>query len=176
MKELGRALGSFVDKDFEPHFVFESVTGDWSQHHIIDEKTINSLCSRGVFDIREVTIKTKDTRSLVAIDLVLQSSTYPGSSTGRLPISGFPRALVRDERGGQGKSRHNSQPTLANSNKYSSTPSAREYVVELRSIWKQNTNSNNRGACSRQILVSALPKHSFKIEPLTRSSCQYVWI
>lgn len=99
-----KALGRFLKGrlagtvDFEPCFLVElDDTQQTSQKIILNETVLQDMYLNGFFRIDPITIKAAHENPKVNISLCLQTRPYPSGVTA-LPISGFPRHLMAEDR------------------------------------------------------------------------------
>ncbi|KAI1446662.1 FabD/lysophospholipase-like protein [Annulohypoxylon stygium] len=100
MKGLGDFLWNCLQEHFEPFFVVEEDSGhpEDQVRHPIDEHMIEDMCVRGRFDMPNMKIHMSKELAFTTISLSLQSRDYPHSANSYLPISGFPRQLVIEDK------------------------------------------------------------------------------
>jgi hypothetical protein len=103
MKGLGGFLRSTIRGDFEPYFLLEEETHRSGAIKIpLTEASINHMYLRGYFNIDPIQIQVSKELASTKISLCLQSDPYPSGIT-VLPISGFPRQLISEDRSRKGK-------------------------------------------------------------------------
>lgn len=106
MKALGGFLRSTIRGDFEPYFLLEEETHRSGARKIpLTETSINHMYLGGYFNIDPIQIRVSKELASTKISLCLQSDPYP-SGTPVLPISGFPRQLMSEDRSRKGKVAH----------------------------------------------------------------------
>lgn len=105
MKALGYLFHGCVQDAFEPHFILGEVgTPEHEALRIpVSETIISGMCNRGVFSMEDANVIVSKELSVTNISLCLQPQAYSKSRNAFLPISGFPRGLMSEDRNVQGK-------------------------------------------------------------------------
>lgn len=107
MKSLGHLIANCLRHGFEPHFSVVEVEDNSSGPQIVGfNKQIEDMKKLKYFEGIPIRILNAKEVSTTMINLHLQHTSYeshPASVDPALPISGFPRELMRAERTFQGK-------------------------------------------------------------------------
>ncbi|XDG06053.1 hypothetical protein ABKA04_005668 [Annulohypoxylon sp. FPYF3050] len=101
IKALGRIFKDCLENDFKPFFVVEEDSRNSRDEvkHMIDEKSINTdMYVDGRFDMPNIEIYASQEPAVITISLSLRSEDYPYSASSYLPISGFPRELMIEDK------------------------------------------------------------------------------
>jgi hypothetical protein len=97
MKNFGRYLYKHLTHTFTPYFVIREDGKPDSSHMVpISEQCLTSMCVRGGFNLKQITVTVAKQLSEVTIALCLQEGRY-ATGEADLPISGFPRALMSED-------------------------------------------------------------------------------
>lgn len=107
MKSLGHLIANCLRHGFEPHFSVVEVGDNSSGPQIVGfNKQIEDMKKLKYFEGIPIQILTAKEVSTTMINLHLQHTSYeshPASVDPALPISGFPRGLMRAEKAFQRK-------------------------------------------------------------------------
>lgn len=98
MKALGEFLRSALRGDFEPYFLLEEEVPRSAPIRIaLNEAAVHDMCHRGLFEVETLYVQVQRELATTRISLCLQGEAYPSGVT-VLPISGFPRQLMSEDK------------------------------------------------------------------------------
>ncbi|KAJ4391044.1 hypothetical protein N0V93_004658 [Gnomoniopsis smithogilvyi] len=105
MKGLGGFLRNCHRNDFNPYFaVAEEETQLMREVKLpLGESLISDMCLRGTFKFQQFKIFVSKELAATTISLCLTEEPYPISTNSLLPISGFPRELISEDKTTQGE-------------------------------------------------------------------------
>lgn len=116
MRALGEFLRATLSGEFEPYFLLEEEVPRSEPIRItLSEDAIHDMCQRGNFEVETLYVQVQRELATTRVSLCLQSDPYPSGVT-VLPISGFPRQLISEDkadRNGPAYTYH--RPSTANS-------------------------------------------------------------
>lgn len=99
-KALMESIRSCFENDFSLYFIIE----EGEDHEVVEvqrivtgEMEIRNMCLRGSFEI-DVTIPVYGEMASTTISLCISEKPYPDSDHHFLPISGFPRTFLSDDK------------------------------------------------------------------------------